>query len=319
MKLFLTLFVGLSVMSSCKTSFRISVLSPAIAKVPEEVQRYGVINEVNDKNSPDQVVGAILMGEQVNSNKVAAERALDGVLRALEESGNLQGEILMNASDFRTTDGELNWRYIDTLAKQRNVQGFIEFVEMRTTSPLASTITTTSTGSRHARIEGTLFVNVYVANSHEKYERYWIRRFYNVPMSGTMTIATIMADARWKREYYRALGFELGYGAGRLVYPHWIWVNRKYYNKGSANLKRAKLMIQKGNWDIAEKQLMRDIDSRKEKVRRRTLYNMALVKEGQGDLSAAMDYAEKAALEGAKMANEYLRILKRRQEQLAEF
>ena len=319
MKYILPLAFGLIAFCSCKTSFRISVLEPAIAKIPENVQRYGVINEVNENNSPEQVIGAILMGEQVNSNVVTAERALDGVLRALEESGNLSGEILMNANDFRDDTDELNWRYIDTLASQREVQGFIEFVEMRTTSPLASAIQTTSTGSRFARIEGTLYVNVYVANTHEKYERYWVRRYYDVPISGTMTLTTIMADAKRKRDYYRALGFELGYGVGRLVYPNWVWVNRKYYNKGSSNLKRAKPMIQKGNWDIAEKQLERDIDHRSEKIRSRVLYNLALVKEGQGNLGQAINYAEQAALAGDKMANEYLRILKRRRDQLAEF
>lgn len=319
MRLLLIIITAILFLPSCKTSFRISVLEPAIAKIPENVQRYAVINEVDETNSPDQVVGAILMGEQVNSNVIAAERALDGVLRALEESGNLKGEILMNAGEFRTSDGELNWKYIDTLAKKRDVQGFIEFVEMRTTSPLASTIQVTASGSRTARIEGTLFVNVYVANSHEKYERYWIRRSYNVPMSGTMTLTTIMADAKRKRDYYRALGFDLGYGAGRLVYPNWVWVNRDYYTKGSAALKRAKPMIQKGNWDIAEKQLMMDIDNRSDKVRRRVLFNMALVKEGQGDLGAAINYAEQSALEGDKMANDYLQKLKRRRDQLAEF
>lgn len=319
MKYILPLAFALIAFSSCKTSFRISVLEPAIAKIPENVQRYGVINEVNENNSPEQVIGAILMGEQVNCNVVTAQRAMDGVLRALEESGNLSGEILMNANDFRDDNGELNWRYIDTLASQREVQGFIEFVEMRTTSPLASAIQTTSEGSRFARIEGTLYVNVYVANTHEKYERYWVRRYYDVPMSGTLTLTTIMADAKRKRDYYRALGFELGYGAGRLVYPNWVWVNRKYYNKGSSNLKRAKPMIQKGNWDIAEKQLERDIDHRSEKIRSRVLYNLALVKEGQGNLGQAINYAEQAALAGDKMANEYLRILKRRRDQLAEF
>jgi hypothetical protein len=314
----LILVIGLFTLS-CKTSFRISVLEPAIAKIPENVQRYGVVNEVNSNNSPEKVVGAILMGEQINSNVVASERALDGVIRALDESGNLTGQILMNAADFRTGDGELNWAYIDTLAKQREIDGFIEFAEMRTTSLLSSAIQTTSTGSRFARIEGTLFVNVYVAHTHEKYERYWVRRFYNVPISGTMTLAGMVADAKRTRDYYRALGFDLGFGAGRLVYPNWVWVNRTYYNKGSANLKRAKPMIQQGNWDIAEKQLLRDLDSPSDKVRRRVLYNLALVKEGQGELSTAIDYAEKSALEGDKMANEYLRTLKRRRDQLSEF
>jgi len=316
----LILFLALtSIIASCKTSFRISVLEPAIARIPENVKSYGIVNHNMEENSPEKVVGAILTGEQLNSNNVASERALDGVMRALEESGNLSGEVMLNTEEFRSLNGELNWAYMDTLAKQRGVDAFIEFSEMRTTSPVASVIQTASTGSRNARIEGTLFINVYIANSHEKYERYFVRRFFNVPLSGAMTLTSVMNDVQRKRDSYRALGFQLGYSAGRLLYPNWVWVDRRYYNKGSENLRRAKPMIQQGNWDIAEKQLMRDIDNRSDKVRRRVLYNMALVKEGQGELSTAIDYAEKAALEGDKMANDYLRALKRRRDQLAEF
>src|SRR5690606_22671547 len=94
----------------------------------------------------------------------------------------------------------------------------------------------------------------------------------------------------------------------------WVWVGRSYYTKGTSGLNRAKNMIRQGNWDIAEKQLLIDVDHPKEKIRGGVLYNLALVKEGQGFLDEAVIYAEKSALEcGNKLANEYLVKLRERQ------
>jgi hypothetical protein len=75
-------------------------------------------------------------------------------------------------------------------------------------------------------------------------------------------------------------------------------------------------MIYKGNWDIAEKQLLQDVEHPKEKVRGRTLYNLALIKEGQGEVDVAIEYAERAALAGDKLANEYLVKLRGRKRDL---
>ncbi len=75
-------------------------------------------------------------------------------------------------------------------------------------------------------------------------------------------------------------------------------------------------MIAKGNWDIAEKQLLMETNPKNEKVQRRILYNLALVKEGQGQITEAIEFAEQSALLGDKMANEYLKILRRREAQL---
>jgi hypothetical protein len=303
----------------CKTSFRISVMNPAFISLPEEVTKIGVVNHVNDQNSPEKVLGNILTGQQ-NGNVMASERAVSGVLRAIDDSGYLTGEVIENSVEMRTSDGEINWDFLDRLREERGIGAIVEMAELRTTSPVGQAIITNASGRRTARIEGNLDFNYYIIPSREKHEGYWVRRFYSIHMNQTQSIIGVMDDMRRKQEHYRALGWNLGYGGGRLIYHHWIWVNRKYYNKGSGNLRRSKRMIRAGNWNIAEQQLLPDFDHRSRKVRGRTLYNLALVREGQGDLDGAIDFAEKAAITlGNKLANEYLQTLRFRKAQLAEF
>ncbi|MFA5574464.1 MAG: DUF6340 family protein [Brumimicrobium sp.] len=141
--------------------------------------------------------------------------------------------------------------------------------------------------------------------------------WHHVPVFSSATAyISILNDVQRKSEYFKALGFQLGHKAAGLLYPNWVWVGRSYYSKGSKNIKRAKPMIAKGNWDIAEKQLLMETNPKNEKVQRRILYNLALVKEGQGQITEAIEFAEQSALLGDKMANEYLKILRRREAQL---
>lgn len=319
MKLLLIIFTTFFLTVGCKTSFRISVLNPAAIKLPEELTKVGVINNVNDRNSPEKILGNVLTGQQ-NGNVMAAERAVAGVLRAIEDSGYLIGEMIEGEHELRLSSGEINWEYLERLKEARGIEVIVEMAELRTTSPLAQAAISSATGQRTERIEGNLDFNYYIIPTREKHEKYWIQRFYRIPTTQGQNVAVILSDIRRKQEHYRALGWNLGYGGGRLIYHHWVWVNRQYYNKGSGNLRRSKRMIRYGNWDIAEQQLLPDFDHRSRKVRGRTLYNLALIKEGQGDLDAAIGYAEKASIAmGNKLANDYLRTLKRRKEQLAEF
>ena len=308
----LIIFICLALVS-CKTSFRITVKEPAVVNVPNNIQKFGIINNVNIKNSPEEMISIALGTQQLNGNVVAAERALDGVLRALSNSNFMQGEIIKITPNMRNIDRELNWTLLDSIAKTKKLDGFFELSELRTIAPVGGTILAGATGKTSVKLDGTLFVTIHITETGEKHERFSVKQHYNIPISGTTNIVDILNDAVKKREYYRALGFELGYKAGRLISPNWVWVGRTYYTKGHKTIKRAKPMIKKGNWDIAEKQLMLDDDYGKEKIRGRILYNLALVNEGQGEIDNAIMYAEKSALEcGNKLANEYLMTLKKR-------
>lgn len=309
--------VGVGVFTSCKTAFRISVQEPAVIDIPAETKAFAVVNSVTKANSPEQVVGTVLSGGSINGNVVAGERAVDGILRALDNSGNLSG-VIYQSTALKTDAGEINWDFMDSVGAALKVHGFIEIEEVRTIAPVGGAVAANLQGQSSSKLDGTAYVNFYILDGRISHERRAVREVYRIPTSGSTDLISILSDMNRKREYYRALGFELGYDAGKLIYPNWVWVNRKYYNKGSKELKRARPMIQKGNWDIAEKQLLIALENKgTNKVQKRANYNLALVNEGQGELEEAIKYAEIAALNyGDKLANEYLVILRQRQRQI---
>ncbi len=318
MKNLILLFAGAMLIVSCKTSFRISVKEPAAIAISDSLQNFGVVNNVTKMNSPEEVVGSLLGGNAPNANITAAERAIDGIFRALDRSNKLHG-VSFETNQFKRGDGQINWTYIDSAAKANELDGFIEIAELRTVSPVGGSVLANAEGKSRTYIDGTAYVNYYIAGEHVSHERIVVRYRHHIRLSEGTSVIDVLNDVKKKQEQYRALGFELGYKAGKLIYPNWVWANRKYYNKGSKELKRAKPMIHKGNWDIAEKQLEYGLDHHKEKVRGRICYNLALVNEGQGDIDKAIEYAEKAALEyGDKMANDYLVTLRQRKRQLEQ-
>lgn len=312
MTLKIIFLLSLAVMTSCVASFRISVIEPAEIKVPETVRVIGVINNISNENSPEKVISTVLGAEQLNGNVVAGEQAVNGVLRSLGDYQGLSG-MLIEYDSMRFEDGSLNWEYLDSMAVKDGIHGYIELSELKSVSPVGGTVLANAAGQSSNKLQGTLFTNVHVVESGEFFRGYSVRYTYNIPISGSTNILQILNDMQRKREYYSALGFQLGYKAAGLVYPHWVWVNRNYYKRGSRPLKNAAPMIKNGNWDIAERQLLVDVDNVKIKKRGRVLFNLALVKEGQGDLDAAIQYAERAALEcGDKLANSYLVQLRQR-------
>lgn len=84
-RLLLLAFTGY-LLISCKTSFRISVKEPAVVDIPSETTKFGVVNSVTRANSPEEVIGTVISGGSIHGNVVAAERAVDGIYRGLENS-----------------------------------------------------------------------------------------------------------------------------------------------------------------------------------------------------------------------------------------
>lgn len=321
MRLYLLLVVSglLLVTSSCKHSYRISVRQPAVIPLPPDTKLIGVINNVNDENSPEKVVASLLGSQTINGNVTASERAVDGVLRALNDSRDMRGEIFEVDSSHFDANGDLDWVILDSIAEERGIHGFLELDEIRTVSPVGGTVVANATGQRRYRLSGTLFTNIHVVSTGENHERFSVHRNYNIPVSGSTNIVDILNDIQRKREFYRALGFQLGYRAGSLIYPNWVWVNRKYFTRGTPAIKRAKNMLRQGNWDLAERTLLQDEEYKKMGKRGRVLFNLALAKEGQGELDMAILFAERAAMEcGNRHANEYLVQLRNRKWQMEQ-
>jgi tetratricopeptide (TPR) repeat protein len=315
------LLIGLIALLSigCKTSFRITVKEPSVIDLPNDARSFGIVNAVNEENSPEQkIAGAVLGTEQINGNVEAAERAVEGALRALGKSNSLQGTKTPQIQNIYKADGSINWKMLDSIAEKEGFDGFIELSKMETQSPVGGTVLANATGQNNMRLDGSMYVNTYIIKDHIAIEQFKVFHRYNIPTSGSTSLINILNDSKRKTEYFKALGFQLGYEAAALLYPNWVWANRTFFNKGSRILRRAKPMIQEGNWDIAEEQLTMGLNAKSDRVRGRVLYNLALVNEGQGELDEAIKYAKESALVcGNKLANDYLRILKDRKQQMS--
>ena len=317
-KLLIISFIGLLTVS-CKTRFRISVQEPAVVDLPNDARSFGIVNMIDEENSPEQkIAGAVLGNAQINGNVEASERAVAGALRALDRSNNLQGTKVPQLENIYKGDGSVNWDLLDSIAEKDGYDGFIALSKLETQTPVGGTVLANATGQNSMRLDCSLYINAYINKERVSVEQYKVFYRYNIPTSGSTSIVSILNDSKRKTEYFKALGFQLGYKAAALLYPNWVWVSRTFYNKGSKILKRAKPMIREGNWDIAEEQLEMGLNARSDRVRGRVLYNLALVNEGQGELDEAIKYAKESALAcGNKLANDYLRILKDRKRQMS--
>ncbi|GAB5416112.1 MAG: hypothetical protein Crog4KO_13030 [Crocinitomicaceae bacterium] len=285
--------------------------------MPAETRVIGIINNVSEENSPEKVITSILGSQSLNGNVAASERAVDGVIQSLNNSRDMRGEIFAIDSTHVDSEGNLNWTVLDSIANARGIDGFIELNEIRTVSPVGGTVLANASGQTRNRLTGTLFINVHEVATGKNHERFSIRRSYNIPISGSTNLVDLLNDMQRKREYYRALGFQLGFRAGSLIYPNWVWVRRQYYTRGTPALKRAKHLLKDANWSLAERTLLQDEEHERLNKRGRVLFNLALAKEGQGDLDLAILYAERAAGEcGNKHASEYLMILRERKRQM---
>ena len=119
-----------------------------------------------------------------------------------------------------------------------------------------------------------------------------------------------------RKEAIKQVSYRMGYNYADRVIPYGIRLTRDYYVKGSANLKIAARKARTGNWDGAGELWIKDTKSTKRKLAGRACYNMAILNEINGDLDAAISWAQKAYEDyNNKLALHYVNMLKDRRQQ----
>ncbi len=301
----------ISILSSCMTSFRITVQKPAIIDLPNDVKKLVVINNTtNDKMTVVGVIDGVLSGEQVDGDKTAAEVFPDGVMESLRHGGFEVARVYTTL--FKDTNGRFNPLSLDSIFNENNAQAVIILTNFDSDAPIGGVVLGNALGQSQSTLTGRATIDAYCQNNLSIENILVTQRFY-IPTTGSMNPLALLQDVVNKRKWYGDLGRATGELAGTYFYAPWMWTNREFYNKGSKDLRRAKKMIRFGNWDIAEKKLTSLLESHKEKVRARASFNLALVYEGQGRLDDAIAMAERSALEfNCKKAPSYLQKLKYR-------
>lgn len=78
--------------------------------------------------------------------------------------------------------------------------------------------------------------------------------------------------------------------------PHWLEVERIYYRSGHIDLKQTENLVKEGKWMEAAVIWKKHIDNPNKKIAAKSMYNLALACEVEGELDAAMDWVVKSYL-----------------------
>lgn len=281
---------------SCMNSFRITVQNPPLIQLPDSVNRITVINNVNAENSPEKATLGKQIQQALNGNVVAAEHCEGGIARGINESNRLQASAFPSISCHKL-DKSIDWALLDSIAALQQSQVIVEIDHFVTDSPLGGTVVANATAQTRHPIYGSAFVHVYYPAKETFIEGFQMDGVYYMPISGNVNPLSMLMDMARKQQYFRALGFDIGYRIGTAFYSPWQWVGRQYYTRGSRQIRAARRLIRYGNWSMAEEMLLPETNNSKRKVAGRAKYNLALVYEGQGRLEEAIQMCNRSMVE----------------------
>ena len=76
--------------------------------------------------------------------------------------------------------------------------------------------------------------------------------------------------------------------------PHWIQVQRLYYTSGHVELQKTEQMVKEGKWLEAAEIWKANINNPNKNIAAKSMYNLGVACEMQGDLDAAIDWIVKS-------------------------
>ena len=85
-----------------------------------------------------------------------------------------------------------------------------------------------------------------------------------------------------------------GSNFAEMLVPHWLEVQRMYYKSGHVELKKAEDLMQENKWLDAAEIWKKNVTNKNKSVAAKSMYNMALACEIEGNIDAAIDWTVKS-------------------------
>jgi hypothetical protein len=315
---------------SCGTSqLYMSVTEPAPVTVPAYIKRVGVIDrsKATDETKIIDVVDKAFSLEGANLDKEGAAESINGLTEELLNNDRFI-EVKALSVDFRTPrlasfPIPLTWDIVDQVCRESGIDALFALEKFDTDTKIGysnrkvdiKTPLGMIPGIEHLADMSTLVKTgwrIYDPKSRTILDEF----IYNesISFSGQgINPALAAAGLLNRKEAVKQVSNKAGHGYALRIIPVRIRVWRDYYGKGSNNLKIAKRKAQVGKWDEAGELWFKETENPRKKVAKRATYNMAIINEINGDLNAALKWAQKSYEDYRnKLALEYVNILENR-------
>ncbi len=320
------------ILGGCKTNLvSIRVMNPAPVTVPAYIKTVGIVNRsIDDKASVTNTIYKINALDFTEINKEGSAEAIKGLENAFRETNKFELvkslDLKLKSTGNGTSSSPLSWTEVEQLCKQNNVDVLV-ILELYATDVKVAPITASKNLSDPVAIISNIQQQVNITNTvktgwriYDPKSKFILDEYYTADQisysgAGNSPLNTIEAIAN-RKEAIKQLSNQLGYLYVNRILPYWITVTRDYYIKGNSNFKMAKRRAQTGNWEQAGKLWEQETKNKKRKIAGRAYYNMAIINEINGDMDAAIQWAQKSYEDyNNKLALKYVNMLKYRKQQ----
>ena len=323
----LILFLLLAlVLPACRTSVAYSGLRPADISLPADIKSVVLVNryKADRRNSLMNIVEGIFTGEMLFADMRGVEFTLSSLQQRLMNGPKYQ-VVIANEQLTGTGTGMLpppiSQPDVQRLLSNHNAQAVIAIEAFDSDIAVR-----TEPRERKRTVNGKEVMEQYF----EAFEVVRITigwRIYGMTgsvidqhqMTSTRTFnargntpALAQSNLLFPMDAIMQTGTLAGDAYGVRIAPSWVSYRRTIYSKasGTAGMKKARRMAQRGDWQEASAIWERLSQSDDSRVAKRATYNRAVAAEMEGDFDTALLWARKAANQyGLREADQYIRTL----------
>ncbi len=328
-------------LSGCKSTHLVTVysLEPAPVSLSKNIKRIGLINEVQNTTSQEQIesLEAFIAATDQQWSHVGKEAAMEGLLGELSKDKRFDTILILDSSSAiwrlnRADKKEIPWDDLKELCVSNNLDAIFSLAFYNTDTRITNKKSSmeeldllrvkTIVDAREITLE-TLIENgwrIYDPFEKRVLDEIRINEELVVQAKGenAMNAVRSMTD-RSDSMLLKSKGS--GSTFGMRLRPYSRAIQRELYIKGSERLQQAKDAILREDWLEAARSWQLDLENDKDKIKAMACHNMAVLYEVKNDLSKAMEWAILAQGHFKDKKNTaYLDALKQRsiQNELAE-
>lgn len=316
---------------SCKTNeLYINVLQPAPVTLPTGIQKVGIINRSipTDETELADALEKALSLEEEDLEREGTWESIAGLTEELKANDRFSEVKLLNDIDFRASrigilPPPLTGRLVDSICNLSGTDALFALERF-------DTDTKVDFSTPAGEIE-TPFGNIPVIGLEVSMETF-IKTGWRIYAPAGLTVIdecnfveSLVFTAKGsnpvaavealtgRKDAIREVSRNAGNAYAMRILPYRLRVTRDYFVKGTSNFEIAKRKAQTGKWDEAGKLWEIEVNNPNMKIAGRACYNMAIINEINGQLDAAIDWAQKAFEEyNIKRALDYMRVLENR-------
>ena len=318
------------VFASCRTaSIQVEMLKPATISIPKQIRQVGIINRSLPAKGQgfNNFLEGFVTGESIGADREGSLECMRGLASGLNANPRLTA-VLIEGVDLRGTGTAewpefLDWQNVNDLCARFRVDAIVALETFDSDIKLRQGSREVERTIEKKKVMVTEFfgdLRLVVRSGWTIYQpegRQIIDRnafFDEMEWNKTGTSPEdVMRKFPAKRAAINESGRFSGQEYAMRISPTWMTENRSYFRKANDEFIQAAKYVKQDNWNDAIAIWKRYTSNADQKIAGRANYNMALASEMEGNLTLALEWANRAWQEhGLKKARNYIELLQSR-------